>query len=435
MLDEILIQDLTQDTEQAVNQSETTVPLEAVLWLINRFERAEMLNTPLRPRGEWILRSEVLVADLATTLHAHLSKNGWRRIVEALHWHNRQTGAPPWDISQPADFIAATELALTRWEEASKDELAMIDDWAPSLRRQVKTLMQSQLEPVGVTAWLLSPRALINRLSARARRAHSETQIESAVSEAALQTARMVGTDTERDVALKRVELLRKKLGEQLRVFCEENGLALPRAFSREEAYCLHLLNAYFVALAEAEGMIAQRGTALARRQITLEGERAKARMDGRLLPGLMDSWREINPLRESFFRERVRHKLALLVGGVFGAIVGSLWSIVESISDVLIAGVARQAVVVAPALLVGLMTLVAQTLAYSGPFTLHAITQFLARALWNGTLALGATILIYGCWLYFASRRNHMTSEARTASPVGDDTQYPSDNGDSAGF
>jgi hypothetical protein len=352
-----------------------------------------------------------------------------------MHWHNRRTNAPPWDISQPADFIAAAELALTRWEEASRDELAAVDDWAPSLRRQVKTLMQSQLEPVGITAWLLSPRALINRLSARARRAHSETRIESAVSKAALQTARMVGTDTERDEALKRVELLRRKLGEQLLVFCEENGLALPRAFSREEAYCLHLLNAYFVALAEAEGMIAQRGTALARRQIALEGERAKARMDGRLLPGLMDSWQEINPLRESLFRERVRHKLALLVGGVFGAIVGSLWSIVESISNVLIAGVARQAVVIAPALLIGLMTLVAQTLAYSGPFTLHVITQFLARALWNSTLALGATILIYGCWLYFTSKRNHMTSEVRTASPVGDDTHYPSDNDDSARF
>ena len=178
MLDDISIQDNPQHTEQAVNQPAATVSLEAVLWLVNRFERAGMLNTRLTPRGEWILRSEVLVADLASALQEHLSKTGWRRIVEAMHWHNRRTNAPLWDISQPADFIAAAELVLTRWEEALKDEPAAVDDWAPSLRRQVKTLMQSQLEPVGVTAWLLSPRALISRINARARRAHTDSDRE-----------------------------------------------------------------------------------------------------------------------------------------------------------------------------------------------------------------------------------------------------------------
>jgi len=274
------------------------------------------------------------------------------------------------------------------------------------LDRQVRDLMQEQLEPAGVTTWLLSPRALINRLSARARRARTETQIKSAVSEAALHTARMVGTDTERDVALKRVEQLREQLEEQLRVFCEENGLPVPRPYSREEAYCLHLLNAYFVTMAEAEGTIARRGAALARRQINLEGQRAETRMDGRLLPELLEGRRESDPLRESLLRERMRHRLALLIGGAIGALGGGLWAVLESLSEVLVTGIARYAVVVAPALLIGLVTLVAQTLAYSGPLTLGIVGEFLARALWNGALGLGAAILVYGCWLYYAAQR-----------------------------
>jgi hypothetical protein len=388
-----------------VNWSETTVPLEEVLRLISQLAGAEMLKTDLTPPGDWILWSEVPLTDLARALQEHLSKTGWQRIVEAMHYHNRQTSGPLWDLSQPTDFMAAVERALTRWETPSDNEPSPTDNWAPDLQRQVKTLMAAQLKPLGIATWLLSPRALINRLSARSRRAHTETQIESAISEAALYTARMVGTDTERDVALTRVEQLREQLGDQLQVFCEEQGLSLPRPFSREEAYCLHLLNAYFVALAEAERVIAQRGATLARRQIALEGEQAEARMDSRLLPGLLEARREINPMREAFFRERLRHKLALLVGGLLGAIGGGLWGVVESVSDVLIAGVARYAAVVAPALLVGLLTLVAQTVAYSGPFTIGVVAEFLTRALWNGSLALGATILVYGCWQYYITQ------------------------------
>jgi hypothetical protein len=272
--------------------------------------------------------------------------------------------------------------------------------------------MKEQLAPVGVADWLLSPQALWGRLSARARRAHTETQIESAAAEAALHAARMVGTDAERNMALGRVDQLRDKMGDHLEVFCDEHGLPLPRRYSREEAYCLHLLNAYFVALAEAEGMIAKRGAALAQRQINLEGERSEVHMDARLLPGLVDARREINPLRESLVRERMRHRLAIVIGGIFGALAGGVWAVLESMSEVLIEGVARHALVVAPALLVGLLTLVAQTSVYNGSLTLGVIAQFLMRAFWNGALALSATILIYGCWRFYADRCQESTAE-----------------------
>jgi hypothetical protein len=404
MLDEMLVQE-AKDNGHVVDWPEAAIPLEEVLRLLSQLEGAGMLKNSLTPPGEWILWSEVPTNDLVSALHEHLSKTGWRRIVEAMHWHNRQTDEPLWDLSRTGDFLAAADLALARWEDASGDEPSAAEDWVPALQRQVKELLQDQLKPASVYAWLLSPRALIGRLSAHARRARTETQIESAVSEAALHAARMVGTDTERDVALTRVEQLREQLDGHLQVFCEEQGLPLPRPYSREEAYCLHLLNAYFVALAEAEDAIARRGASLARRQISLEGEQANARMDRRLLPGLLEAQREVNPLRESLFRERMRHRLSLLIGGVLGAIGGGLWGAVESVSDVLIAGVARYAAVVAPALLVGLMTLVAQTVAYSGPFTPGVVAQFMVRALWNGSLALGATILVYGCWLYYVDQ------------------------------
>jgi hypothetical protein len=419
MLEQTLVRERPQEQAAQARTEEATIPVEQVLQLFKELESADMLKGAITPPGRWILLSEVAVDELASTLHQHLSKRGWRCAIEAMHRHNRRAEGPLWDLARPADLLAAVEGSVERsgaavvepaddavvesaGEEQAQPATVSIDEWTPDLKRQVKSLMQEQLAAVGITDWLLSPHALVTRLNTRARRAQAETQIEAAVSEAALHAVRMVGTDTERDVALKRVEQLREKLADQLQVFCAEHGLPLPEPYSREEAYCLHLLNAYFVALAEAEGVIARRGAALARRQINLEGERAEAKMDGRLLPGLVEARMEINPLRESMVRERMRHKLAVLVGGVFGAVTGGLWAIVESVSEVLIERVARHAVIVAPAFLVGLMTLVAQTLAYRGVLTLAVVAQFLARALWNGSLALGATILIYGCWLFY---------------------------------
>lgn len=404
MLEEVRVQE--KESEQRMAWSESTLALESVLQLLSQLEQADMLKSEFTPPGEWILWSEVPVSEWVSALHQHLSKLGWQRIVEAMHWHNRNTEEPRWDLARADDFMAAVDLALERRHNSGNGETGASEDWTPVLQRQVEGLIKSQLEPAGVTGWLMSPRALAERLSSRARQARAATQVESAVSEAALHAARMAGRETQRTVALSRVERLRDQMGEQLKVFCDEQGLALPRPYSREEAYCLHLLNAYFIALAEAEGAIARRGANLARRQIELEGKRAEARMDDRMLPGLLQAQREINPMREAYFRESVRHKLALVVSGILGALAGGLWGILESVTDVFINGLARRAVVTAPALLVGLLTLVAQTLAYSGPFTLSIVSEFFVRAAWNGALALAGTILAYGCWQYYQSRQ-----------------------------
>ena len=425
MLKDLLVQEtVTEDVERAVTPSEATIPMDRVLQLIARLREAQMIQGEITPPGEWILRSEVSVAGLVDLLKEHLSKEGWRRIVEAIRQHNRETEGPLWDLARPTDFLAAVEETLARQQAPSETEELAVSDLSQALQRQVQSLMRERMKPAGLQGWLLSPRALIARLSARARQARTEAQIESALSEAALYAARMAGTDAERDVALTRVERLRQQLRPQLEVFCEEQGLPLPKPYSREEAYYLHLLHAYFVALAEAEDAIARRGAALARRQIALEGERAEDRINSRLLPGLVETRREINPLREALFRERMRHRIAMLVGGVIGAVGGGLWGVVESVTDLLVGGIARYAPVVAPALLVGLVTLVVQTVVYRGPFTLGVVAGFLFRALWNGLLTLGATILAYGCWLYIVSRRQEPSASNPTTETEAQEEQ-----------
>jgi hypothetical protein len=165
------------------------------------------------------------------------------------------------------------------------------------------------------------------------------------------------------------------------------------------------MLAACFVNLVKHEEAISRHGSALARHQIMLAGARAAAGINGRLLPGLLDDLSVVNPWREGYLRERVRHRVALGISMVVAAVVGSLWSVVESVSDVLIAGIAHYAPVVAPVLLTGLLTLAVQTAVSGVPLTLGTLAVYLIQALWNSSLALVATLVIYGCWRYFQAR------------------------------
>lgn len=434
----------TLDRDQADGRADArpaqTLPLKEATRLINRLYEVGMLKEAFDPPGEWILWPNVLIGDFVTTIKEYLSKAGWQRTLNAFRQHNRQAPDAQWDLAQPADFVAALKFAITlpqtqpapqsqpqtRPVDEKRDVVVKppaaersseaLPNLTPELQRQMREMLEAQMKPARSREWLLSPRALRDRLSARAKRARTEAQIENAASEAALYAARMTGTDVERDVAVARVDRLRTQLRNQLRVFCEEQGLPRPAPFSREEAYYLHMLNAYYVALAEAEDEIAQRGAQLARRQIALESERAEARISSRLLPGLLAAQREINPMRERFMWERLRHKVALLVGAPIGTFGGALLGMMESASNVLIPGIGRYAPILAPALLIGLVSLAAQTYVYSGPFTLSVAAGFIARAMWNGALALGATIVAYGCWQYFHLRQDEsdtLTEEA----------------------
>jgi hypothetical protein len=227
----------------------------------------------------------------------------------------------------------------------------------------------------------------------------------------------------EQEAILARVGKLREQLHRQLVVFCNEQGLPIPEPYSREEAYCLHLLSAYFVSLAEAEESVAKQASSLARRQIALEGKRAEAALDSKVLPELMDILLQVDPLVEIFQRERVRHKGALMAGSVIAAVGGVFWGVVEGVNDVFISGIARYAPVVAPPLLLGLVTLVAQTITNGVPLSWEMLGNYLVHAFWNSALALGATLVVYGCWQYILKRDRvaDLTTQPTALEPPGD--------------
>lgn len=396
-----------------------TIPAEQAFQLVEELRQANMLKPDFELPGEWETLSEVSSCEVMAALHEHLSREGFHWILEAMRFHNRQTPEALWDLSEPADFLAAAQLALSRQEtlnQAEKSEVSVMEllkgvpgekvsNLARELQRQVQVVYHSLAKNASGNGWILSPKSLWTRLQARARRAQAEAQIELTLSQAAQYTARMLGSEVEREAVLSRVGKLREQLRHQLEVFCNEQSLPIPEPYSREEAYCLHLLSAYFVSLAEAEEAVAKQASALARRQIAFEGKRAEAAIDSKMLPELMDTLLQVNPLIEVFQRERMRHKGALLASSVIASLGGVIWGVVEGINDVFIAGIARYAPVVAPALLLGLVTLVAQSIANGVPSTWEILGQYLAHALWNSTLALGATLIVYGCWQYLLRR------------------------------
>lgn len=398
-----------------ITRSLKTIPREDAIRLLDQLQEAKLLPAAFKPPAGWLLLAEVPSENLVTTIKEHLSKTGWRQIVAAMRTHNRLSPETPWDLSWEDRFLVAIELALTQQKAMIQDEkrdsgakehlVNFYEKGISGFARNPRHQIRGPRKNVGVDGWFLSPQALWTRMRARAKQAQARAEIESTLSETALYAARMEGTEAECAETLARLDELRTQLQNQLQVFCQEQGISPPIPYSREEAYVLHLLAAYFVSLAEAEEIIAKRGSALARRQIALEGERSEADINSKRLPELLEILGKTDPLREGFLRERIRHKTALIVGSVIAAIVGSLWGVVESVSDVLIAGIARYAPVVAPALLVSLVTLVIQTVVNGLPLTLSMLIDYLLGALWNGTLALAASLIVYGCWQYFSTQ------------------------------
>jgi hypothetical protein len=397
--------------------------------LVRRLRQANMVASTVAPPEAWRQLAQVPAHDVAAFVQQHLTRDGWHRVLQAKRHPGQPAAGTRLDLSNPTDFLDAVELALrppvvatpeAPLAAASTDVLdEFVADRLPHMGRhlqgQVESLADAWWQPAESGGWFASPRGLWLRLSRGLRRTPAEAQVEAALREAALYSARTMGADAERDRTLARVDRLRAELRRQLKVFCEEEGLPLPKPYSREEAYALHLLTPYFVSLAEAERAIARRGSALARRQIALEGERTEARINHQLLPELLDTLYRVDPLREGFLREQIRHRSALIVSGVVAGVGGTLWGLVEGSLDVLTEGLSRYAPVLAPPLLVGVATLVAQTVAYGVPASGGLLAGFVALAAWNTLLTLIVTATIYGSWQYLAGRRPKATGAART--------------------
>ncbi len=411
-----------------INRSEASL-------LIKRLREAGMLKDRAAMPAEWIKKTEISSADAAHLIQAHLSREGYQRLLEAARYHNRLDTGAQWTLSVPADFLAAADLAVTRQQEQkqkgselgqeiSKDfSPAKVSELAKTLQQEMDSVMQmlSKGESKGEKA-PFSPARFWIQLHARTKRARAEAQIEHTLSEASLYAAKAVGTDVQRSVALSHLDNLRQQMQPQLAAFYEEQGLPLPKPNSREEAHVLRMLAANYVSLAESEEQISRRASALAQKQIYLEGERTEALLYSKNLPGLLSALTEVNPMRETLLREQVRHRSSLVVGSVVAAIIGSLWSMVETTSEVVISRISRFAPVVTLPLLIGLVTLIAETVAGGAPLTALTLGQYVARGLWNFLLALGAMLVISGVRQYFLNRNQigNNPPEPETGSTVG---------------
>lgn len=428
MPDNTTLQTTLKDSRQPIDSGH--VALDEAMGLISRMRAAGMVVAAFSPPAEWVRWQEVPIEALCNTLQLYLTREGWRYLVRAQRQVNHDRPAEPLALSNPEDFLELVEQALENQIPAQEShrksgetppdftltQPAAVPTSGDGIAHRARQWLGSLTERMLTSESLPAPQATWVRLKAHAVRNDAQAQMERSLSEAARYAATMVGADAEREVVISRVEQLRNQMRNQLEVFCQEQGIPVPKPYSREEAYCLHLLTAHFVALVEAEAEIAKRGSALARQQIALEGERAAAHINQKLLPDLLDSLQQVNPLRERFLGEKVRHRSALLVGAVSAAVVGVILGVIEGISTVFLAAIARLAPVLAPASLVFLATLVAQTLALGGPPTLAMLPEFILSAAWNATLAFGVTLVAFGGWQYFTSRRKHTpTTECKS--------------------
>jgi hypothetical protein len=392
-----------------------------------------MLDLEFTFPEDWRNKREFSANELSNLIRGHLSREGWQRLLEAFRYHNHQPEVTLWDLSNASDFLETLEFALaydevTIWSGKRKDRSrSMIREifgprWiaglAHGLGQSVRSWLARHSKPAPTSGQVSPPAAFIEWLGTRVNRARAEARANRALSQVASYVTRSLRNDMEREAFLQRVNWLRSQMQEQLEVFCEDEGIPQPKPHSREEAIYLHLLSAYFVALAEAEERLKQRSSQLAQRRIALEEQRIRARTNSEVLPELLEVLQETDPLREGLVRERIRHRIVLTVGGIATAIGSGLWGAVEAILDVLIAGISRFAPVMAPPMLVGLVTLVAQTLSLGIPLTVRDTILFFGRALWNATLALGATLIAYGCWLYFTKRGKPAAEPSQEPSP-----------------
>lgn len=410
-------------------QTCATLPVEEARTLVEALRQSEMLDPTFELPPEWNTQAEVAVPELVERLSSRLTRKGYHYLLEAVRAHNRQEPESLWHIWIAQDFLEAIRLVAARQKILSQPEKRVvsikellidipgekISNFAREIQQQLHIISQTLTRTQNGKGWLFSPRALWVRLQARARRLRAEAHIERTLSQAAQYTAHMVGSEVEREAVLARVDRLREQLRRQLEIFCEEHGLPMPEPYSREEAYCLHLLSAYFVALAEAEETVTKQAAALARRQIALESRQAMANLDSHVLPKLMDTLFQVDPLIEGFLRERVRHRGALITSGLIAALGGVFWGIIESVNDVFIGGITRYAPVVAPPLLLGLITLALQTMRFGVPASWEMLLRYLNQAAWISALALNATLIAYGCWQYFINRGREASQRDRS--------------------
>jgi hypothetical protein len=402
---------------------------DAVFELISRLQMAGLLGHSFKIHRDWHRGGEIPLEQFISVLRAHLTPLGYHRILQTTRNHNRQIPDGRWELSRPHDFLNALEAALATCDISSSDgdkqvvafkgspssvQEGQVSSLVQELQYQVCVILESLRGQVQTSRWNFSLKSLWSKFESYLRKVGAQAQIDHILRRVALLAARDLREEVKCAATLARIDRLRSLLRNQLQSYCEESGFPMPKPYSLEEAYCLHLLTAYYLSLAEAEKRLTKQWTEITKRELNLTQQIEQAKTDAASLSELMDILSRVDPLRESLFRERVRHRIAILVGALVAAVGGVIYGFLESLQSIFIYGLAQYAPIMTPPLLVGLITLVAQTVVGGMPLTLKVLLDYLARSLWNATLAFGITLTVFGCWQYIRSHRQALELSRR---------------------
>ena len=112
-----------QIDEKFEERTADTLIREDVLQLVEQLQNAGMLSVSFAIPAKWLEDPEVFFVEFVENIQENLSKQGYRRVLGAMRLHNRGSSDAQWDISKPEDFLAATELALSRREVIAQEEI------------------------------------------------------------------------------------------------------------------------------------------------------------------------------------------------------------------------------------------------------------------------------------------------------------------------
>jgi len=189
----------------------------------------------------------------------------------------------------------------------------------------------------------------------------------------------------------------RRDLRPTVRQVCEHLGLPPPTPFSDEERIA--------VAMAEMGRERSKAGRKLASRQVRLEHDLARYRIDDALMPLLLEQASTVNPTREAMTREQARHASVTILGGATSLAAGAACGALEALLEALMILLSRTAVVVGPALATVVVSLLVQTIQFDGTLSWETVRTMGARALWCGFVVLLAAMVVYATIRALAAR------------------------------
>jgi len=262
-------------------------------------------------------------------------------------------------------------------------------------------------------AWLLNPRATLGVLRAMVRGAANQARQREAVREAATWWIEAAERDSKRDVMLAYARALEESLRPYMEIFCRQRGIRVPPEGSLERMHLLLMLNDEMAALQTQAGKIEEEVRKIIEKRVEIETETAGYQMEKDLLPARIESAQRANVLRERDLTERVRHRLAQIAGGFSGGFVGMFGGLCAGIVESTNTLVRKHPKVAVP-LGVGIGSITAQLVFYSGPLTAEALRVIALRGALAGLGGALTTGIGVGLYDHFTEKKSDKSDKGK---------------------